>query len=90
MGYLSDLHFEFHRDGGAALVASLDPTRADVLVVAGDLAVADGIAPALDLLCERYAPRPVVYVHGNHELYGTTRARDRGDQTRCRTAAARG
>lgn len=75
VAYLSDLHFEFHRDGGGALVDSLDPTRADVLVIAGDLAVAEGIGPALDLLCERYAPRPVVYVHGNHELYGTSRDR---------------
>jgi Icc-related predicted phosphoesterase len=70
---LSDLHFEFHRDAGASFVESLDPTGVDVLVVAGDLAVDDGIGPALDLLCARFVERAVVYVHGNHELYGTGR-----------------
>lgn len=75
VAYVSDLHLEFHRDAGGAFVASLNPAIADVLVVAGDLAVADGIGPALDSICSRYWPRPVVYVHGNHELYGTTRER---------------
>lgn len=71
--YLSDLHFEFHRDDGESFVASLEPRGIDVLVVAGDLAVREGIGPALDLLCARYAGAAVVYVHGNHEFYGTTR-----------------
>ena len=31
---LSDLHFEFHRDGGEEFVRLLDPTDVDVLVVA--------------------------------------------------------
>jgi Icc-related predicted phosphoesterase len=68
---LSDLHFEFHRDGGAALVADCF-APADVLVLAGDIAVAEGIAPALTLFSERYPQ--VVYVHGNHEFYGSTRS----------------
>jgi predicted phosphodiesterase len=51
---LSDLHFEFHRDGGHAFVDSLDPTGIDVLVLEGDIAVADGIPTALALLCERF------------------------------------
>jgi Icc-related predicted phosphoesterase len=69
---LSDLHLEHHRDGGRSFVASLDPRAVDVLVVAGDLAVGDGVGPALDLLCERFDESVVVYVHGNHEVYGTT------------------
>lgn len=73
--YMSDLHFEFHRDGGASFVASLKPEGVDVLILAGDIAVGDGIGPALDLFCERYEDAVVVVVHGNHEFYGTTRER---------------
>ena len=70
---LSDLHFEFHRDGGRTFVDSLDPTGIDILVLAGDIAVADGIPPALALLCEKFRDAAVVYVHGNHEFYGSDR-----------------
>ncbi|HVH46818.1 MAG TPA: metallophosphoesterase [Labilithrix sp.] len=72
--YLSDLHFEFHADDGASFVESLDPQDIDVLVVAGDFAVGKGIGPALDRICTRYRCAVVVYVHGNHEFYGCTRA----------------
>ena len=65
---LSDLHFEFHRDGGAAFVDSLDPKGVDVLVVAGDLASAKLIEEALGRVCDRFAE--VVFVAGNHEYYG--------------------
>jgi len=71
--YLSDLHFEFHADDGESFVASLDPSGIDVLVIAGDLAVGEGIASALDRLCRRYANAHVLYVHGNHEYYGSDR-----------------
>jgi predicted phosphodiesterase len=71
--YLSDLHFEFHADAGASFVAELAPEGIDVLVLAGDIAVGEGIGPALDLLCARYHASSVVYVHGNHELYGGSR-----------------
>ena len=68
---LSDLHFEFHRDGGCSFADSLDPTGIDVLVLAGDIAVAEGLLPALALLCSRFRDSSVVYVHGNHEFYGS-------------------
>lgn len=70
---LSDVHLEFHADYGRAFVASLDPRDVDVLVLAGDIAVGDGIAGALDLVCARYPDAIVLYVHGNHEFYGHTR-----------------
>ena len=70
---LSDLHFEFHRDGGRAFVDSLDPTGIDVLVLAGDIAVAEGLLPALTLLCRWFRDAEVVFVHGNHEFYGSDR-----------------
>lgn len=71
--YLSDLHFEFHADAGEGFVASLDPTDIDVLVVAGDLTDAAGLDRALDLICRRYRRALIVYVHGNHEFYGSGR-----------------
>jgi Icc-related predicted phosphoesterase len=71
---LSDLHFEFHADAGASFVASLDPSGVDVLVLAGDIAVGEGVGPALRLFCDRYSDATVVFVHGNHEYYGCDRA----------------
>lgn len=73
--YLSDVHFEFHADDGLSFVYSLDPTGVDVLVIAGDLAIGGGVGPALDLLCAHYASARVLYVHGNHEFYGSNRDR---------------
>ncbi len=72
---LSDLHFEFHHDGGEAFVQSLDPTGVDVLVLAGDIGLVKGgsLARGLQLLAARYAPRPLLFVLGNHEYYGSTR-----------------
>jgi len=66
----SDLHFEFHRDGGRSLVESLAPD-VDGAIVAGDLCDASGLSDALDLLCGRFPH--VVYLHGNHEFYGSNR-----------------
>ena len=70
---LSDLHFEFHHDGGGTLAADCAAPDVDVLVLAGDIAVAEGIEPALKLFSERYPQ--VLYVHGNHEFYGSTRSK---------------
>jgi len=69
---LSDLHFEFQRDGGRALVERCHVPDVDVLILAGDIAVASGIERALAQFSERYAH--VVYVHGNHEFYTSQRA----------------
>ena len=77
IGLVSDLHLEFHADRGKALIASLDPTGVDVLVVAGDLATVDYLAAGLRDLCERFAQ--VVYVLGNHEFYGTSFAEVRAE-----------
>ena len=69
---VSDLHFEFHEDRGRTLAGELAVGRFDVLVVAGDLSSYPGLGAALQTLCEAVAPRPVVYVLGNHEGYGGT------------------
>lgn len=68
---LSDLHFEFHWDTGHAFVESLPESGVDVCVLAGDIAVGADIPDALGLVCRRYPH--VVYVHGNHEMYGCSR-----------------
>ena len=68
---LSDLHFEFHRDNGRSFVESLDPDGVDVLVLAGDISVGEDLPGALDLLCRRFHGSAVIYVHGNHEFYGS-------------------
>ena len=67
---VSDLHFEFHEDRGAAVVHELAPGDFDVLVVAGDLTNFGGLQAALSAVCEAVSPKPVVYVLGNHEAYG--------------------
>ena len=64
---LSDIHVEFHWDGGASFAAAMDPTGVDVLVVAGDVGHAPNIGPFLKVLCEKYPH--VVFVPGNHEYY---------------------
>lgn len=64
---VSDLHFEFHRDGGRSLVESL--SDADICLCPGDLSNAAGIWDALLLLLEKYVH--VVFLFGNHEFYGS-------------------
>lgn len=68
---MSDLHFEFHADGGEAFVAALS-TDCDVLVLAGDVTTNDaGIFLAMQNFSKRF--REVVYVPGNHEFWKTGR-----------------
>ena len=67
---MSDLHFEFHQDGGRAFVRALDPSGIDALVVAGDLATAPMLRGSLALLAEKY--ERVVFVTGNHEMYDSS------------------
>lgn len=67
---LSDLHTEFHADGGHSFIDSLDPSGCDVLVLAGDISNAAGITKSLEMLCARFKDAPVLHVNGNHEFYG--------------------
>jgi Icc-related predicted phosphoesterase len=70
---VSDLHFEFAPDGGRICAHRVTRGEFDVLVVAGDLTSARGLRAGLRLICEE-TDKPVVYVHGNHEFYGSDRA----------------
>jgi predicted phosphodiesterase len=69
---VSDLHFEFHADAGESVARELGAGDFDALIVAGDLSSYAGLGAALATVCKAAAPRPVVYVLGNHEGYGAT------------------
>jgi len=69
---VSDLHIEKHFDGGKTVIGELTKD-VDVLIAAGDIAVADGIPDALQLICESFSHATVVYLPGNHEYYTATR-----------------
>jgi Icc-related predicted phosphoesterase len=74
---ISDVHAEFHADGGKEFVEKL-PVLGDVLVVAGDLGMVSQLYARLTELCAKFKAsenRYVVYVPGNHEYYHT-RGRD--------------
>lgn len=67
---MSDLHLEFHADGGKDLIRkTIVPLgkEADVLVLAGDVSTGRGLGPALERICDAVAS--VVFVCGNHEYY---------------------
>jgi len=65
---LSDLHFEFHRDGGSEFISTLKFNGIDVLILAGDIVTpAEKIPNILERFCNRY--ETVVYLPGNHEFY---------------------
>ncbi len=59
----SDLHLEFMQDRFPDYRA-VEPTDADVLVIAGDI---HHHASAIEAFRDWH--KPVIYVHGNHELY---------------------
>lgn len=77
---LSDLHFEFHPDGGAAFTEKCYCADVDVLVLAGDICLSAELPCVLADFCVRYAH--VVYVAGNHEPYGSSIETVRGDLAR--------
>lgn len=81
---LSDLHLEFDGDEEAnAFVSSLDPEGIDVVVLAGDICSYSQVFSALSLICKRFSESIVIWVHGNHEYYFSTR-----DAVRERSLAA--
>jgi Icc-related predicted phosphoesterase len=68
---MSDLHLEFHRDGGNAFIKALDPSGVDVLVLAGDIDTErGGLHGALQMFCSKWPQ--VVFLTGNHEYYNSS------------------
>ena len=68
---VSDAHTEFHKDGGVGFIQYLNPKGAQVLVIAGDLALREGLRTVLKAACAKYLY--VVMVAGNHEFYESSR-----------------
>lgn len=64
---VSDVHTEFHRDGGFDFIESL-AKDVDAVLLAGDIATKSGLDFVISRFCEVY-PR-VVMVAGNHSYYG--------------------
>lgn len=70
LAYMSDLHLEFHADGGKAFIEEIAAQDAvDGIILAGDIDNAE-LATTLDRFCSNYAK--VIFVEGNHEHYGYT------------------
>ena len=69
---LSDLHFEFHRDGGRSWIADQRDAGWDVLVLAGDVTTVLWFEQVFAWFREAAGSRPIVYVPGNHEYYGSS------------------
>ena len=77
---LSDLHLEFHRDGGAGFLNSLPPAEGtvdtlgedgvDAVALVGDICAFSQLPDILQWFCDHYTD--VLYVWGNHECYGHT------------------
>lgn len=70
---VSDLHLDFHADGGVELLAEFQKTRFNTLVIAGDLTSFADLDRALELVCTTFDDKQIIYVLGNHEMYGATR-----------------
>jgi len=67
---VSDLHFEFHRDGGDSVIRELDVKGVDVGILAGDIIpyAHHYCYDAVQRLMNRWPQ--TLFVGGNHEFYG--------------------
>lgn len=70
---LSDIHLEFYRDAESVVINSFPREGFDVVVLAGDIVSGLRSATVLEQLCDYFAPHPIVFVRGNHELYHSNR-----------------
>lgn len=68
---LSDLHVEFHQDGGRQLIEEyLTPKGVDILIIAGDLSTSGlPFLGSIRAICKKYKDAQVIYVPGNHDFY---------------------
>lgn len=69
---MSDLHFEFHPDGGKRFLDTLPDVDHDVAIIAGDLSDFHHLPQSLQRVGQRF--RRVLYVTGNHESYSRGQA----------------
>jgi predicted phosphodiesterase len=69
---LSDLHLEFHADDGREFCRAQADDGYDVMVLAGDINIQRNLPDMIHYFRDAAGPRPIVYVPGNHEYYGST------------------
>jgi len=67
--YMSDLHLDFQKDGGASCVKSIEPLS-DIIVLAGDIDGHKNIIKTLKHFASLW--KHVIFVPGNHEYYGSS------------------
>lgn len=84
----SDLHLEFHRDGGDEMIRELSrvSSEVDVLVLAGDivpLVKHSGVDAIFANFLALYTD--VIYVSGNHDYYGSSPEQTRERMQELRT-----
>jgi len=67
---ISDIHLEFHKDGGKEFLNSLPSAEdgVDAVALVGDICALSQLPDTLQWFCDRYAD--ILYVWGNHECYG--------------------
>ena len=72
IAYASDLHLDFHLDGGEEFIRTLDIPDCDLFVIAGDLSQADHWRWKQNVkeICNK--TKQVLYVLGNHCYYSST------------------
>ena len=78
LNIVSDLHLGVSKKHDKKLIQAIqdDSSRSDVLMVCGDLAVAESIQGPLRAFCEAYE-KGVLYCMGNHLFYGSSIAKMR-------------
>lgn len=69
---LSDVHLEFYQEA-SAVIQSFPRDGFDVVVLAGDIVSGARFRSDIEQLCDYFAPKPIIFVCGNHEYYHTNR-----------------
>ena len=67
IGFLSDVHFEFHKQTPNWLPPL--PQECDVLVLAGDISVGDHTLEAVKRISAQVPTTHIVWIAGNHDFY---------------------
>lgn len=69
---LSDFHINYHIGRGWDIIPVVQKTDADVVALAGDM---NGYYNIIEYLINlrKYCGKPIIFVAGNHEFYGTKR-----------------
>ena len=70
MHFMSDLHLEFHTDGGKEFLGGLNHPEVEVLALGGDITHYGNLIWQIPLFHQAYPNAQIIYIKGNHEFYG--------------------